>query len=208
MVQEGGADRAGPRQRHQAEVDRIHGGCHGLGRIANACRNPNRGLDPRLFEDMARRRGDLGLHHHAPGWPDRSPVAGRVEQLRRPRPRGGEHRTGGQQPAVDPDAHHRIAVELQCRGAALADQRTALLGQRRVGVGGGAGHHRVADIGQAGPQLRTHGGLETLQLLAGEQLGSDGWEGRSDPALLLTHDLGVSGDEEHPRRLSTEGEAT
>ena len=147
------------------------------------------------------------LDRDAPRGVDRSPGARRIDQRRRPRSGGHEHRVGGDRPPIREDDAGRAAAAFdRPRRRADHDDGPTVLGQRRPRGGGGRGRHREArgepDGGRAGRER----GFEPLELVGLDQVRLELGEGFVDPERLRAGALEVRAQQEQPSRLVADRE--
>ena len=125
------------------------------------------------------------------------------------RPRTGRHEdhVARHPPAVDDDADDLVAGDVQRGRAPKAHARTALFGQRREGVCGGARVDREADPDPARRQAAGDGRLDALQGDAAEDRSVETGECLGQSPVHPPDGGVVGGEVEEPRRLVREPEA-
>ena len=157
---------------------------------------------------MPRRRAQPDVDHDAPDRPDRPPGPGRVDELRRPRPGGHEHRTGGDPRGVgQPDARRAVARPDDA-GCRLPDEqsRAAPLGKPRHRPRRGPGRDRVAELEAAGGHVGGERRLEPARGRGVEERGPELGPGRREVGGHPAWTGRIETHEQEPGRLGGEGE--
>ena len=164
------------------------------------------GVDVRLLEDVARRRLELQLDDHAPERQDRAPGAGRVHDLRRPRP-GGDHDRAGLDEAIRRDDADRPRARARDPGLdALTDPGATPLREPGERAARGRRGDGEPDVEAHGREAIGEAGLEAAQVVGSDVGGPEVGVADGDGGGLRPERVLVRAEGQDPRRLGAEAE--